>query len=244
MIGRSHEMKGYNTAMIPGRKREFLSRQLQCWQRATRNGPGIQKTLLSGVGLLGTLLLGGAWHEVHADNDTANHTVTIMIEEVARLGIDGGNLTLTIANNQVTAGASPVLSVNAADGIARLQYTSIIPSTGGTRKIMVSRSGGADFPNAAMRLQVAGIALEGAHQGSCGTLTTTPFDVPHNAGVALVSGIGTCWTGATAGQDGAKIGFNVAIRPDANDAEIAEIHHLLGGANFVSITYTLTDAGF
>ena len=160
------------------------------------------------------------------DSNTDNHTVTIVIPQIALLDIEPAaskNISITMVA-PIEAG-DPLASQT--DNNLWLNVTSIVAALG-TRNISVK----IDAPITGMDLKVVSAAYSGSGFGSWGTpqteITLTAIDQ------TLVSGIKSGYT-----VDGANNGYNLtytaAVDPSANFGNIVST---VGSA--ITVTYTMT----
>jgi hypothetical protein len=156
---------------------------------------------------------------VMAQTDTASHTVTMNINEIAVLNLIGGNITMTV-EAPGNGGETPA---NPADSNCYLQYTSTVADTL-TRTIEVAW-GGSDAAPAGCSLLVT--ATPGAGEGTASAQRTIS-----STGQTVVTAIGSCATG-TGGADGAQLAYVLSV----NDVSSL----LSDGDKTATITYTLTD---
>ena len=155
---------------------------------------------------------------------TASHQVTMQVNDVALLGLIGGNITLTIG----APGTPGLPPGDATDSTCRLQYTALVPS-GESRSITVQWASG-DAAPAGTQLSVtatpAGLGSGATEGGSAGSVIITDSAQP------VVTGIGSCYTG-TGGTDGAQLAYLL----DVTNGSLLET----GDTHTATVTYTLTD---
>lgn len=159
---------------------------------------------------------------IMAASDTATQSVTMVIPEVAKLRVQGGDVTLTISA-PTTAGDIPS---NITDNNTRLQYTSIVAS-GKTRKITIKWSGAQGAPNGTSLKAAAtiGSSGQGARGDSAGQVTVSGSDQD------FITGIGSSVT-ATAAGNGATGTYTLSVD---------DISLMVEENKSETITFTLTD---
>jgi hypothetical protein len=153
-------------------------------------------------------------------------SVTVTIEEVAILGIVGGDPSFVVGA-PTTGGDAFVITENNTDA-SYLQYSSIV-DTGLTRKITAATS--ANLPTG-VALEVTPTTATGGKVGTIGTAEGTV--VLSTLAKNIVTGIGSGYTG-TAPTDGVRLNYSLALTPEA-----LVTTNLDGPAN-ITVTYTLSE---
>ena len=156
---------------------------------------------------------------------TASHQVTMQVQDIALLGLIGGDITLTIG----APGTPGLPPGDATNSTCRLQYTALVP-TGESRTITVEWASG-DAAPAGTQLDVtatpAGTGSGATEGASAGQVVVSSTATP------VVSAIGSCYTGI-GGTDGAQLDYVLEI---TNESGLVS-----GETQTATVTYTLTDA--
>ena len=150
---------------------------------------------------------------------SATHDVTININDIAEVNVNGSDISLTVT--APGAGGSDPQGDSNTD--AQLQYTSVVSST--TRLVSAKISAGSVPSGLSLAVQPTG--TPGTNEGTYGssvTLTATDQN--------LVTGVGSCATG-TGASDGATLSYSLSV-DDPTQLDY-------GDDTTVTITYTLTD---
>ena len=166
------------------------------------------------VGLFVCGLAGLGWAQ-----STATHDVTININEIAEINVNGSAVTLTVTAPG-TGGSNPQGDSNSD---AQLQYTSVVSGT--TRNISAKISSGSVPNGVALAVQPTG--TPGSNEGTYGSAVTLDATDQN-----IVTGIESCATGITA-SDGATLGYTLSV------TDPTQLNY--GSDTTVTITYTLTD---
>ena len=157
---------------------------------------------------------------VFALSDTASHTVTMQVNEIAL--IDLNDITaITLTTNAPTNGGEAVTGDT--DGSKLLQYTSLV-AAGLTRNITVQADLATPAP-AGTSLKLAAVV-----PGGCGT--AAPQVTITNAAQSLITAIGSCATGT--GASGAALTYTFSVDT------VALL--VVGATTSPTITFTLADA--
>jgi hypothetical protein len=157
-----------------------------------------------------------------------NHTINLVVNSFGVVNLNpGNNITLTLDGTGVTAGSSTITTTN---NVNWIQYTFI--TVAGASTVNVALGAGTAF-QAWMQLQVTAAAPAaggGGTKGSGSTVTLTPA----MAATALITGIGSCYTGSTASTDGSQLTYTLGIVPAQIGSAVATN---FGG---YTVTYTVT----
>lgn len=174
--------------------------------------------------LLGSLFLVLCWSGagLAEESDTATHDVTITVEEVAILSVDGDNVTFTLGEPE-DAGDPPKETWTNNDDDVRLQYTSVVKD-GETRSIKAQITNGS-LP-VGITLKVLADVISGDGTGSAVKPAVT---ISGGSAEDIITGIGTGWTGR--GDNGAVLKYSVELDYEGL---------VTSGNETVTITYTLT----
>jgi len=167
--------------------------------------------VIAGMFLLGLSGIG------MAQTGSDNHTVTIVINEIAEINVTTASITLTVTAPG-TPGADPQGDT---DNTTYLQYTSTVAS--GQTRTIDAKLDAAMLSGLSLAVQATPGSGEGTSAGSV-TLSTTDQSV--------ITSIGSCATG-TGGTDGAQVTYTLSV----TDPTQLTIN---AGANY-TVTYTLTD---
>ncbi len=156
------------------------------------------------------------------------HTLTLSVTAFGVIALNpGNNITMTLDGTGVTAGSS---TINATNNTNWVQYTFI--TTAGASTVNVALGAGTAIP-AWLTLTVTAANPAAGGGGVKGTGSTQTL-TPGMAAAALITGIGSCYTGATASTDGSQLTYSLAVVP----AQIGTAAALnLGSYN---VTYTVT----
>lgn len=154
------------------------------------------RTLITKIGICFTLILIGIQAMAQSSTATSNHSLTMGIPEVCLLGTSAAaislQLTTTTAGNQISGGT----------GTGYAQVSSIV-SSGETRTITAAVTG---VPTGTS-LSVTTTPPSGGNSGGVlGTGSTNAALVNGASAVTLVTGIGSCYTGA-ASTDGYTLDY-------------------------------------
>ena len=168
--------------------------------------------LVAGLFMLGLAGAGGA-------QSSATHDVTININDIAEISVNGSAVTLTITA-PASGGSDPQGDSNSD---AQLQYTSVVSST--TRSISAKISSGTVPSGVALSVQATG--TPGTNEGTYGAAVTLS-SIDQN----IITAVGSCATG-TSGSDGATLSYTLSV---TNPTQLD-----YGSDTTVTITYTLTD---
>jgi len=165
-----------------------------------------------------------------ADTDTneGTHTVTIGIDKVALLDIEGGNIDLS-ATAPTEAGNK--VEFNHTDNTTWINYSSIV-GTDATRAVAVQITG--DVP-AGLDLSVQAAAYSGNGEGATGSVVATPIVLDTNS-QTIITAIGSAYTGDETGN-GHQLTYSLT-QSEATDsyAALSSVD-----AQVITITYTLSD---
>ena len=162
------------------------------------------------LGVSGTLLA----------QTTANHTLTLSVASIARIGVTAG-VTLTV-DDPGTAGDDPTSD---SDNTGRLRYTSTVPS-GQSRRI-TAEWGATDAAPAGTQLTLTATPGGGKLGSSAGE------KVISSSAEDIITGVGSCATGSGAGN-GAVLDYTL---------EVTDVGSLIAGdSEDVIVTFTITDA--
>ena len=162
------------------------------------------------------LMLAGA---AMAASDQTSHQVTMTIDEIAKIAIDGGNITLDIT--APGAGESPADATTTSN---YLRYTSTVSST--SKRSINVKFGALDTVPAGCTLLVTAGNLTGDNRGvSAGEkqISSTAEDI--------ITDVLSCATGTGAN----RASLTYKLRVDAPGSLVA------GDSKIVTVTYTLTD---
>ena len=180
-------------------------------------------TLATAVTTL-ALVLGLAGLAVAA-SDTASHDVQLGIPEIALIRVvDTSAISFTLTA-PATPGDKPVEP--SADTSKRLQYTSILPTGGGTRSVTAAVDSA--VPSGLTLKLTAGApggwGNSGTSDGEINLSTTAQ---------SIISGIGSCFTGI-GGSSGSQLTYDLDI-DDSNFEDLTE------STTTLTVTFTLTEA--
>jgi len=155
-----------------------------------------------------------------AANDTASHTVTMQVNEVALIDLNNtSNVLLT--TTAPTNGGEAVTGTT--DSSKLLQYTSLV-SAGSTRRITVNW-GGSDAAPAGTSLKLEAVSVPASGGSAAGQITVG------STATDLITGIGSVATGT--GANGAALTYTFSV-----DTVTSLV---VGASQTVTITFTLTD---
>ena len=172
--------------------------------------------------LTAALLLGLTGVETAlSDSDTASHSVTMRVSEIAVIGLNGAG-TIVLEMGRPTSGGEGPQDVT--DNGKLLQYTSLVPN-GQTRNITAAWGTSDQAPaGTSLKLQATGVPAD------CGTAASqiTVSGIAQN----IITNIGSCATGV--GSSGAELTYTLSV--DDFTALAA------GESKIATITCTLTDA--
>ncbi|MFO7577198.1 MAG: hypothetical protein R6W66_05670 [Pelovirga sp.] len=157
-------------------------------------------------------------------SDTEDHSITILVEEVAVLGIVGSDPSFVVGAPTKGGDAFVVTSTNA--DTQYLQYSSIVNPTK-ERKITAKITLGT-LPEG-VTLQISPETATGGKMGEVGTAvgTISLNSISQN----IVTGIKSGYTGIET-TDGVKLNYGLALAPGSLSTT---------GATNVTVTYTLTE---
>lgn len=161
------------------------------------------------------------------DGVTDNHTVTVVIPEVALVDVEpAASKNISLEYVAPTEAGDPITGAN--DGSLWLNYSSIKSSANPTRTISVK----IDQVLSGVNLKVTAAADAGNGEGTVGnpagaaiTLTTTDQ--------TIISAIGSCYT-----DDGANNGHNLTYEVDITGA-YADLEASTGTS--LTVTYTISN---
>ena len=175
----------------------------------------LRKIILSAFFLLGITGM------VFAASDSANHQVTLQINEVVLIDLNDTGLITLSTSAPTNGGEDPVGSTDASK---LLQYTSLVAGVT-TRSITAAWGGGDAAPSGtSLKLQATSVPVNCGTAGAQITLSGT--------GQNIITAIGSCATGT--GANGAEMTYTFSI-DDVTSISV-------GDSNTVTITFTLTDA--
>jgi hypothetical protein len=178
---------------------------------------------LSIILLTATLLIWLARMETaFSDSDTASHSVTMTVNEIALIGL---NSTATITLEMGTSTSTGEAPQDVTDNGKLLQYTSLVPD-GATRSIVAAWGAATDAAPAGTSLKLQSTSVP----ANCGT-AASQITVSATA-QSIITNIGSCATGV--GVNGAEITYTLSV-DDFTQLAASE-------SKTVTITYTLTDA--
>ena len=156
-----------------------------------------------------------------AINDSASHTVTMQVNEVALIDLNS-TAGITLTTSAPSQGGESVTGDT--DSSKLLQYTSLV-STGTTRNITVNWGAGDSAPaGTSLKLEATTVP---ANCGTAGGQLTIS-----NTAQSLLTNIGSCATGI--GANGSEMTYTFSV-DDATSLNV-------GDNQTVTITFTLTDA--
>ncbi|MFC2118256.1 hypothetical protein ACFLTI_02275 [Bacteroidota bacterium] len=168
------------------------------------------KKLITSV-ILTCLLLIASLH-LNAQDNAANHSLTLGLPEVALLSTQSSSVNLTLSAN-TTAGEPIVATIS--DSSAYIQFSSVI-STGSTRTLSAKYTGtmpGGTYLAARVQAPNANTA------GDYGTLVASDVTLGLTDNT-LVSDIGSCYSGTSA-DDGYRLKYTWGLNdPESNYADI------------------------
>lgn len=172
----------------------------------------------------------GSLHVSAQDTGSDNHTITIVVPNVAILDLEATSKNFTSTFVQPTLlEAGQKVSAPVDNALIYLQYSSILPSIGvASRKVQVSASPivpGVNI-NVVAATSSSGFGTKGVPTASV-LLTTGVQD--------LITGIGSAYT-----ETGAGKGHQLTYSFTAPDANFASLRSVTGGT-IVTVTYTLVD---
>jgi hypothetical protein len=181
--------------------------------------------------IIAFLGLGTVGAMAQVDTQTDNHTVTVVVPEVALLDIESAgskSFSMTfVANGEAGLG----LTSPAANASLWLNYTSVVTAAAPDNVRQINVKLGTAVPGVDIAVTPATPVFTGGTVASAGTsgaavtLTAAAQDI--------VTGIGSVYTG-----DGVNKGVNVSYGVTAPAAAFAA---LVAGSTAVVVTYTLTD---
>ncbi|MBN2354325.1 MAG: hypothetical protein JXD23_17275 [Spirochaetales bacterium] len=153
--------------------------------------------------------------------DSASHAVTLRVDDVCRVDLNStGGITLAVTK-PAAGGETPA---GTTDNGKSLRYTSVV-SPGSSRKITVNCDSADSAPSGtALYLRVTSVPPR------CGT-ATGPVRIGGDPR-EIITGIGSCATGATGG--GARLQYTLQI----DDAAALTA----GETRTINVNFTLTDA--
>ena len=157
---------------------------------------------------------------VFALSDTASHTVTMQVNEIALIDLNDVTA-ITLTTNAPANGGENVTGDT--DATKLLQYTSLV-AAGVTRNITVQADLAVPAP-AGTSLKLAAVV-----PGGCGT--AAPQVTITNAAQNLITAIGSCATGT--GASGAALTYTFSVDTVAS--------LVVGATTSPVITFTLADA--
>jgi hypothetical protein len=162
------------------------------------------------------------------DNTTGAHSVTISIPEVALLDLEGGS-SITLAPTAPTEAGNAFDFSSATDNSIWVNYSSIVAATK-SRTVTAQISSGT-VPTGLL-LKVAAGAFAGTGKGNLGEAGSQV--TLSSSAQAVISGIGSCYTG-----NGATNGHQMTYSLVLNSTD--DYDELVQGSTTVSVTYTITD---
>jgi len=168
-----------------------------------------------------------------AATDNDSHTVTISVNEVAMIGVNGTNeVSLTIGAPTTDGDAFLVTPANA--DAKWLQYTSIVPTDSTyKRTIQVDLASGSGSIPAGTTLKVTPSAPATGYKGNAGT--ATPQVTISQTAANVVTDIGSCYTG-TETSNGVQLTYSLEI----NNGQEGSLYST--SAYTPEVRYTLTNA--
>jgi hypothetical protein len=165
------------------------------------------------------------------DDNSAEHTISIQIDEVALVDIEGETGTsISLDPVAPTEAGLGVVFTNATNNDLWLNYSSIVAADK-TRSISAAISGG--LPGGAT-ISVAAAAPTSDGKGAKGSANTTPQTLT-SGGVTVISGIGSCYTGNSFAK-----GSNISYKLNMDETSYGSLYADEDGYE-VTITYTISD---
>ncbi len=158
------------------------------------------------------------------DTPTDNHTITVVVPNVALLDLEATTRNFTSTFVQPTE-AGTKLTVPVANADLWLNYSSIIGGLITSRRVQVKIN--ALVPGVDIALTAAAASTGAGTRGTGSTVTLTAIDQN------LVTGIGSAYTGT-----GISSGHNLSYAYTALDANYGAIR---AASPVVTVTYTLVD---
>lgn len=186
----------------------------------------MKKTILT-LGALAICLSMGI--KMQAQTNSADHSISLGLPEVALLGTQSGPVNLELSGSMA---AGEAVLAEKSDSTAYLQYSSVI--TEGSPRTLYAKVTGT-VP-AGTFLKAKAKAPGANASGDYGTLVATDVTLSLTDN-ALVTGIGSCYSG-TAADDGYNLKYTWGLdNPAANYADIRAT-----AAASVTVTLTITAA--
>ena len=165
------------------------------------------------------------------DNNSAEHTITIDIDEVALVDIEGEDGTsINLSPEAPSEAGLGVVFTNAANNDLWLNYSSIV-AEGKTRSISAAISG--DLPGGTT-ISVAAADPTSDGKGNKGSANSTPQTLT-SGGVTVISEIGSCYTGDLYAK-----GSNISYKLNMDENSYGSLYEREDGYE-VTITYTISD---
>ncbi|MFW6029459.1 MAG: hypothetical protein ACOCRO_04315 [Halanaerobiales bacterium] len=167
-----------------------------------------------------------------AATDTATQTVSLHVDEMALLEIEGPSsisLAVTAPNNNIGRAPNGQNSFHSSIGSMYLHYTSTVGMES-SRSISVER-GISDAIPAGTKLEL-GIKEMPTVFGNIGSKTTMYANLNNSGSQDIITGIGSCYTG-----DGSTDGplFNYRFKVE----DVSEL--VANDSSSITVTFTLTD---
>jgi len=188
---------------------------------------------------------------------TTSNTLTINIPTVAMLKIvPSGAAGVSLTYDNIAAAGGNLVNKSSITNAVYLQYTSILPSTGGvaSRKILVSTTSAGNTAAQLLGIRATVVAttpnvdVNGVNSaGTLGTAKVTPTQLIKADGTTVAAGTNTAdyelITGILSGFTGqsATSGAGLTFATSTENLNVAQYSSLRAKAYAIEITYTLTD---
>ena len=182
--------------------------------------------------IIAAVFIFGVANVVKAQDDgSAEHTISIDINEVSLVDIEGKDGTsINLSPEAPTEAGLGVVFTDASNDDLWLNYSSIV-AEGKTRSISAAIDG--SLPGGTT-LSVAAAAPTSDGKGNKGTSNTTPQTLT-SGGVTVISGIGSCYTGNSYAK-----GSNISYKLNMDENSYGSLYERENGYE-VTITYTISD---